>query len=644
MADEPDDAPAGIQRTGAAAETLAFSGVSQAKADAYLEEQTRLAKLQSQNLVEQNAFELSHLRWRSFNDQMRGALQIMLVAVGALIVVLIGAAMWNASEADGLVVEAFSVPPDFVQRGQGGDVVAGDLIGKIGAVRQFAMDNSYSRSRDVSKDRENEIKVEIPQTGISIAEAWRILCNWLGHERHLSGSLRNTGDGKLDLTATLDGGIVLSTTGADLDEMEQSLAEKIFGEFDPVNFTNYLSSRRRISEAYAAAIRYVPIADGIKERSDSYGLWSYTTAYATGDIRLAVARAEIGMKIDPALAVTYVQAMRENVWLGHDEQALREAREILPLHDADQLKAHQGAGFAMMLAQAKTQINELLGDFQEEDFVSVGSCMHSCVMSLQLLAQAAILARAHDVGGAQALMAQAIAAGQIDPTQLAETRYEIDAASGNWAGAASDVRNADAAYRSDHAGVNSRFLAAEAATQFIPLVSEAMAKMGRFADAHALIDGTPGDCYVCVRMRGHIDAAQQKWSAAAWWFDDAVSQAPSIPFAYADWGAVLLREGRYDGAIAKFTLANEKGPHFADPLEMWGEALIRQNRSDLALAKFAEADKYAPNWGRLHLKWGEALVWSDKPADAKQQFDLAAHLDLSIAEKSELDHMSGRHG
>jgi tetratricopeptide (TPR) repeat protein len=70
---------------------------------------------------------------------------------------------------------------------------------------------------------------------------------------------------------------------------------------------------------------------------------------------------------------------------------------------------------------------------------------------------------------------------------------------------------------------------------------------------------------------------------------------------------MLLRKGNYDAAIAKFTLANQKGPHFADPLEMWGEALMRKNRSDLALANFAEANKYAPNWGRLHLKWGEAL-------------------------------------
>ena len=57
------------------------------EARAYLREQTELAKLQKENLLEQNAFELSHLKWRRFNDQMKGALQIMLVAVGLLAVI-----------------------------------------------------------------------------------------------------------------------------------------------------------------------------------------------------------------------------------------------------------------------------------------------------------------------------------------------------------------------------------------------------------------------------------------------------------------------------------------------------------------------------------------------------------------------------
>jgi tetratricopeptide (TPR) repeat protein len=168
------------------------------------------------------------------------------------------------------------------------------------------------------------------------------------------------------------------------------------------------------------------------------------------------------------------------------------------------------------------------------------------------------------------------------------------------------------------------------------LLAEAQARAGDIAAARATIASTPRDCYHCVRVRGVIEVIAGSSAAAADWFAQAVKQAPSLPFAYTDWGQMLLARGQYDAAIAKFALADQKGPHFADPLEMWGEALMQQNRSDLAIAKFSEANNYAPNWGRLHLKWGQALLYTGDHAGAAKQFAIAARLDLTPSEKSEL--------
>jgi tetratricopeptide (TPR) repeat protein len=176
--------------------------------------------------------------------------------------------------------------------------------------------------------------------------------------------------------------------------------------------------------------------------------------------------------------------------------------------------------------------------------------------------------------------------------------------------------------------------------QIDPLLAWADARAGDMQKANVVVATLPADCYLCARMSGRVRAVQRDWGAAAYWFARAVRMAPSIPFAYADRGEMLLRKGDLDDAIAKFQAAHEKGPHFADPLEMWGEALIRENRSDLALAKFEEADKYAPNWGRLHLKWGEALLWSGDKAGARTQLAVASHLDLTPSEKSELAKVS----
>jgi tetratricopeptide (TPR) repeat protein len=164
----------------------------------------------------------------------------------------------------------------------------------------------------------------------------------------------------------------------------------------------------------------------------------------------------------------------------------------------------------------------------------------------------------------------------------------------------------------------------------------AKAHLGDMAGAEALIAATPADCDDCLVARAKLAEMQGEHARADWWFARDVARTPSIPFANFEWGQALLERGQPDAAIEKFKLANQKGPHFADPLEGWGEALMAKNQSHLALAKFAEAEKYAPKWGRLHLKWGEALVYAGKRDEAKAQFVRAAQLDLTPSEKSEL--------
>jgi tetratricopeptide (TPR) repeat protein len=175
--------------------------------------------------------------------------------------------------------------------------------------------------------------------------------------------------------------------------------------------------------------------------------------------------------------------------------------------------------------------------------------------------------------------------------------------------------------------------------QVWPRLALAQAMAGDPKAARLTLTRTPRDCYPCLRVRGQIDAAEKNWRAADYWFARAVSIAPSVPFAYFEWGQMLLAKGDTDAAIAKFREAREKAPHFADPVEMWGEALIAKNRSDLALAKFEDASKDAPNWGRLHLKWGEALHWFGNKDEARKQFFIASRLELSTTDKLELERM-----
>ena len=221
----------------------------------------------------------------------------------------------------------------------------------------------------------------------------------------------------------------------------------------------------------------------------------------------------------------------------------------------------------------------------------------------------------------------------LDKAQRLITRLRIEGALEHWQTVANSEANVERT--ATELGVNFNFRDTFE-SQLRPLLALAKAKLGDIAAAQALIGASPLDCYDCVRMRALIAEEAKQPGRADYWFARAVHDAPSIPMAYSEWGQALLKRGQPDAAIAQLKLANQKGPHFADPLEMWGETLMAKNQSHLALAKFEEADKHAPNWGRLHLKWGEALIYAGKSADAKKQFARAATLGLTPSEKSEL--------
>jgi tetratricopeptide (TPR) repeat protein len=244
------------------------------------------------------------------------------------------------------------------------------------------------------------------------------------------------------------------------------------------------------------------------------------------------------------------------------------------------------------------------------------------------------LASLHDIRGARRILA----AGLLAPSPYANIitwRIAIQtlAAMEDWPSLLAREPEAEKAIR----GIG---LGWDFGTEFNrimrPRLALAKAHLGDLAGAEALIAVTPLDCYDCLRIRGQVADLAGRPSQADAWFKRAIHDAPSLPFAYTEWGQALLARGQPDAAVVQFKRANEKGPHFADPLEGWGEALMAKNQSHRALAKFAEAEKYAPNWGRLHLKWGQALAYAGKRDVARAQFARAARLDLTPSEKAEL--------
>ncbi len=631
MAEEngAETGPEGIgARVDPAAEEMALASASRGEADTFLRAQRELIDDQRHHLHEQ----LKQLTLGLWEKRLGMMLRVITLAVGLAVVIGLLVAMWNASQARGLVVQAFTVPPQLAATGLTGDVVADDLTDKIVAIRNIADAQSVGRSEDVQQDSGEDIKVEIPETGISVAQAWRYLRAWLGHERHLRGNLRLTGDGNVTLALNGDDTARFSGPLSALGRLEQQAAEHAYASVDSDNAENYvvyLEVTGRAREADTVTAHYAQAA--VDYRADWYALWAETTRLV-GNMPMSLSRAALAEAMAPEMATPHMEIMIDADLLGHEDEVLRQAQTIAKLKDADQPTYERGAGFENMRKMAASFLALETGDF-----AALQSCADFRSRPPQLVYRADCTALAHDPIQGRALIDATLATGTLTADALHLARYDIAAMAGDWPDAISEARAYQIAL-SVIAPPGRVFR-----TRAEPRIAIALAQTGDFGAAHKVIDATPADCYLCLRMRGRIDVAEKNYDGGVFWFARAVRAAPSIPFAYADWGQALLARGQPDAAIEKFRLANQEGPHFADALEGWGEALMAKDQSHLALAKFEEAAKYAPNWGRLHLKWGEALVYAGKRDEAKAEFARAAQFDLTPSEKSELSHWGSAH-
>jgi tetratricopeptide (TPR) repeat protein len=667
---------AGVDPTAVA---LALAGASREDAHDFLRDQRALIEKQSR-LVELQAKELAHeLKLRHWSLQLRHAsailklaLEVSAAAVGLALVCFIGALLWNAAHDDGLIVESFSVPPDLAARGLTGQVVATQMLDNLSGLQAKTVSTRAPSS--YANDWGNDLKVEIPDTGVSIGELNNYLHRLLGHQTRISGEVVHTATG-LAVTARsgVETGKRFAGGESDFDALLQQAAEAVYASTQPYRYGIYLNQVGKPTEAMAFFERNRHSGTPTEQVWFNSGLVARLAN--SGRISEAVEAAHAAVAADPDIAFGWVQVAQTENNLGHAEGALAAYRTFQRLLNGPASNGLRPEAVLYLGTMSRAESNVSVGDYAAAtrqifegipglDFSSdvgkqVQAVMSRDVGSVQTgISMPFDLARGligdHDIGRiprviaeapafAQAFAEAAVVRGNPRGQVFSDTTLQafrgialsLAAAEGDWARVLQTATVMEAqqpAIYAAYAGAVRLYLP----TMIWPVVAQAQAMQGDFAAAHAEIDRTPADCDLCLRTRGKIDAAQKNYDGAAFWFARATELAPSIPFAFTDWGQMLLEKGDPDAAIVQYTIAHQKGPHFADPLEGWGEALMAKNQSHLALAKFAEADKYAPNWGRLHLKWGEALFYAGKPDEAKVQFARAAALDLTPSEKSEL--------
>ena len=546
-------------------------------------------------------------------------LRVTTACVGLAFAGGVGFLVWQAAHSDGLKVEPFSVPPAMAERGLTGQVVAARVIDRLSELQEKT--NTARPARSYSNAwGEQAIKLEIPETGVSLAELDSWLRENFGHETAMTGEVVRNGD-SVTLTARAgeEGAVSVSGPEADMDALTDRLAEAIYRLTQTYRYATYLLRHENRAADAAPIFKALALHGSPEDKRWSYNMWAVAVSAAEGNTETGLRMFQQAHDADPAARNVYPNLALAFEMLGRDEEALRTVREWLS-------RLPPGESPARVNVRAFTA--RIRGAFQDALPAEAANARTGIAgINSDNLSRVVIADQQgeHDLAAARTNVA-----GYQDPHGHKLLGLLIAVQSEDWKQGLG-LGDAMAAYLHDNP--HDRLFAHVNYAQPLAL---AQAHLGDFSAAEKTIAPTPGNCLRCVIARAQIAELQGQRARAAWWFNRAGAISPSLPFAFEAQGRALLGRGEPDAAIACFTIANQKTPHFADALEGWGEALMAKNQSHLALAKFEDAEKYAPNWGRLHLKWGEALVYAGKADEAMAQFARAAQLGLTPSEKVEL--------
>ena len=569
------------------AEGMAFEQAEGSEeARSYLHVARRLMSLQTEHLHEQRALALSHLRLRRFTDRLKAATQIFIAFVTASVGIFFIVMIHDAFTSQSVIVEPFDAPPALAARGLTGKGVASALLDQL--TRLQAAARGTAARRDLSNAWTNDIKVQVPETGVSIGEINRLLKARFGNDLHIEGDLIQTDTGGLVLTVRGDGLLPKSFTGkaGDFATLTDQAAEYIYGQSQPSLYATYLLDAGRNAEAVAFSKAAFATA-AASERPFLLNAWANALGNTGAPPAEPLALYRAALQLKPDYWVAYNNVTNSALAMGDEEGAWQAAEAMRQAAGGRPGRAQELYYGNWDLLTWNLQAWRAATVADAESHNGIGSLTNSVAPSI-----ADIDARLHDAIDAE-LQLQTAQADANDPTVTALTHFVhgmLAAEAGDKARAGAEMEAfgkafADPVVSSDYPGYNCWIAPAQEAAGHPDRADATLKTAGHFVD--------------CTRFRGDILDGRGDWAGAQRAYAEAVAMAPDLPAAYYSWGVALARHGDLKGAISKLELANQKGPHWADPLKAWGDVLLRQGQKSEALEKYAEALTYAPRWTAL---------------------------------------------
>jgi hypothetical protein len=295
------------------------------EADLFLVEQRGLIADQRRHLHEQ----LKTLKLKHFGEVLKLALQVLTVVVGVGVLGGVAALAWQASRDESLVIEAIGAPPDLAAKGVTATALSTALQDQLS--QMHAETASPVAAAEVREATANEVKVEIPETGVSVGEVSRALRDWLGHETHVTGEVTHVASGAdaggLALALRISGqpGVRLVQTDGDQEALLRRGAEQIYEWREPLRYSAYLAQHGRAADGLAVLQRSAAIGPTRQARAEALSVLSGAVGAKASpqEKRALLVRA---MKLVPGRGSAYVNIVGQDYSLGRWELALNEAR------------------------------------------------------------------------------------------------------------------------------------------------------------------------------------------------------------------------------------------------------------------------------------------------------------------------------
>ena len=301
---------------------------------AFLQEQTQLLKVQKDHLKDEHALRLNRLsgqaregKLRRVGIRIRIGFQVFLALAATVIGIIAAVAIRDAVTSKRVVIEPFDAPPALATRGLSGKVIAGGLLDQLSRLQDAT--RSSSAARGLSGAWTGNIKLEVPETGVSLGEISRLLKERFGNDVHIDGDLVETPTGGLALTVRGNGvpARTFSSSATELEKLTVEAAEYVYSKSQPARWAAFLTNSGRNEEAIAFCRTAIPSVDA-PIRAELLNDWANALENTGGSAREALALYREAARLDPGLWRSYANIMNTFMLLGEEEEAWHAGQDM----------------------------------------------------------------------------------------------------------------------------------------------------------------------------------------------------------------------------------------------------------------------------------------------------------------------------